>query len=93
MEKYDLAAGTSQCAQIYYEKLVKGINDMDLKKWEHDIKNAEDKRLHDRSVMDILGAKDLPKDLAAAADIPDVDSSHRSDTEWIQLALNIEEKQ
>ena len=87
-----VAAGTCECAQRYYQKLVQGIQKNDLSKWENEIKNAEEIRLQDRSAMDILGAKVLIHVPAAAGEVEENGNS-ASDVDWIQLALTIEEKQ
>lgn len=93
VDKFNVAADTSQLARGYYEKLVKGISDIDLKQWEKEIKTAEDTRLEDRSVMDILGAKEPGHDQSTSAAASEGECEHGSDEEWIQLAMNIEEKQ
>ena len=43
--------------------------------------------------MDILGAKQLVKDTVAAAASADITSGDSSITDWIQLAIEIEECQ
>lgn len=63
----------------------------DISNWEEEIKKAEDERLYDRSVMDIIGARDT-KNVPAAAPVDECDFRD-SNFEWIQLAINIEEKQ
>jgi hypothetical protein len=88
-----VATTTLLSANRYYEKLVDGVNDIDLRQWEDEIRHAENTRLQDRSVMDILGAKSLQRDQAADEAQSDNGSGHKSDIEWIQLAINIEEKQ
>jgi hypothetical protein len=86
-----MAAATSGSAESYYRKLVETINADDLSHWEQEIKKAEDERMYDRSVMDIIGARDT-KNTPAAASIDDCDVPI-SNFDWIQLAINIEEKQ
>jgi len=71
---------------------VNGISDVYQDKWEKEIKKAEEMRLEDPSVMDILGAKDLPKEDTTAAPREN-NSAHGKIEEWIQLGINIEEKQ
>ena len=63
----------------------------DISHWEQEIEKAEEERMHDRSVMDIIGARDS-KDIPAAASIGNGDG-RESESNWIQLAINIEEKQ
>lgn len=67
------------------------INVDNILHWEDEIVNAEEKRMDDRSVMDIIGARDT-KNVPAAASIGISDGAV-SDSDWIQLAINIEEKQ
>ena len=47
--------------------------------------------MHDRSVMDIIRARDS-KNIPAVASIGNGDGPE-SESNWIQLAINIEEKQ
>jgi len=71
---------------------VNGISDVYQDKWEKEIKKGEEMRLQDPSVMDILGAKDLPKEDTTV--VPrENNSAHGKIEEWIQLGINIEEKQ
>jgi hypothetical protein len=71
--------------------LVETINVADILNWEQEIKKAEDERMYDRSVMDIIGARET-KNVPAAAPIDERDCPD-SNFDWIQLAINIEEKQ
>jgi hypothetical protein len=80
-------------AQAYHKKLIEGISGVDLQTWEAEISRAEDMRKQDKSVMDIIGAKqpqchdaDGPEDAAGAknADPPE---------QWLRLAIQIEQKQ
>jgi hypothetical protein len=64
-------------------------------KWDEEIKKAEECRLNDRSVMDIMGAKEFQNRGAAG---PETSTSPKNfedgkDIEWIRLGLDIEEKQ
>jgi hypothetical protein len=93
VERYLQAAETSQIAQKYYNNLVQGIDPIDQNEWERQIQNAELTRLQDRTVMDILGAKQLVTDTVAAAASADITSRDSSITDWIQLAIEIEECQ
>ena len=76
---------------------MKGINYIDIEKWDREIKEAEAGRLNDRSLMDIIGAKEIHREAAAAATCTSAsdtgENTNGTDIEWIQLALNIEEKQ
>lgn len=93
VDKYNVATSTRLSANRYYEKLVEGINEIDLRQWEKDITHAESNRLRERNVMDILGAKPLQRADTAANFQSDSGHGSKSDDEWIQLAINIEEKQ
>ena len=61
--------------------------------WEDQITSAERNRMEDRSVMDILGARQPVEEEAAASNQSDDNTSRGSITEWIQLGIDIEEKQ
>ena len=88
-----MAAGTYQCAEQYYHKLVEGISDRDQEIWEKEIQHAEETRLHDRSVMDVLGAKEHPPEEAAASEHSKDTFGNQTGNEWIHLGITIEEKQ
>lgn len=90
-ERFGYAAEMAETAKEYYLGLCSGINAMDMEEWETNIKLAEDLRLEDRSVMDILGATQVNEEhgLDQAEEGPAVGAV----AEWIQLAINIEESQ
>lgn len=81
----------SRTADEYYAKLVIGIASADLTRWQEQIENAERNRMNDRSVMDILGASRPTAEPAAAN--PPTRTSNDSILHWIQLAIDVEEKQ
>jgi hypothetical protein len=91
-KRYIQAAGTSESANLYFQNLVKGIDAADQIEWEHQILNAEKNRLLDRSLMDVLGAKEHQNEPAAAATSNHI-LARDSVAEWIQLGIEIEEKQ
>jgi hypothetical protein len=93
VDRYKEAAETSQKFQMYYEKMVQGISNEDLVEWEEKIQTAESARMRDRSVMDILGAKEIEVEVSAASQQSDPNLEHGSVAEWIKLALDIEELQ
>ena len=93
VERYLQAAETSQIAEKYYNNLVQEIDPIDQNEWERQIQNAEITCLQDRTVMDILGAKRPVKDIVAATASADITSRNSSITDWIQLAIEIEECQ
>jgi hypothetical protein len=72
---------------------VKGISTSDLEAWELEIQIAESSRLNDRSAMDILGAREFNEDVSAASGVSDQQVEAGSAGEWIELAIDIEEKQ
>ena len=92
IDNYNLAAGTSECADAYFSNLTDGISQANLLRWEAEIVEAETKRMNDRSVMDILGAKEVHHNTAVSTSAI-VDVGPETAADWIQLALNIEEKQ
>jgi hypothetical protein len=92
VDRYDQAAETSETANLYFRKLIKGINVTDQEEWEKGIQDAESNRMRDRSVMDILGAHQ-PEDQSAAPSQTNSNMSRRSVAGWIQLGIDIEEKQ
>lgn len=92
IDKFNLAAGTSECADAYFSNLTDGISQANLQRWEADVMEAEAKRMDDRSVMDILGAKEV-NHIAAVSTSENIDVGLETAADWIQLALNIEEKQ
>jgi hypothetical protein len=86
-----LAATTSESAEQYYQNLIKGINIRDLEEWEQGVNEAERTRLMDRSVMDVLGTQ-LPTNTESIAQ-KDGAQVNGSVAEWIQMGIEIEEKQ
>ena len=93
VERYNQSVETSNTANQYYEKLIKGINSKDIREWDIQIQDTENNRMHDRSVMDILGAKQQVDMDAAASRTSSQKASRGSVAEWIQLGMEIEEKQ
>lgn len=86
-----MAATTSESAEQYYQNLIKGINIRDLEEWEQGVNEAERTRLMDRSVMDVLGTQ-LPTNAESIAQ-KDGAQVNGSVAEWIQMGIEIEEKQ
>ena len=81
----------TQTANQYYSNLVLGISPGDLTTWQGQIEHAEKERMRDRSVMDILGAvrpTTEPTAASAAEALVDDTIGH-----WIQLSIEIQEKQ
>ena len=90
-ERYLQAAATSEFAQQYFQDLNKGIGNRDREEWEKAIQKAEESRLHDRSVMDIMGTQRLPYSEPVAHQ--NVNDGKGSAVDWIKKAIEIEEKQ
>jgi hypothetical protein len=82
----------TQTCQDYYSRLTAGIDPNEVTEWEGEIANAERQRLNDRSVMDIIGSATLPVTLNAEPDLTPMEVREAS-SEWLQLALQVEEKQ
>jgi len=57
------------------------------------IQHAEQTRMQDRTVMDILGAKQLQQDNVSSAASSNISAGDSQITDWIQLAIEIEECQ
>jgi hypothetical protein len=81
----------TETANEYYTKYTRGIPPEDLQQWERAIDNAEIHRMTDRTVMDIIGATQPSS--AMPNHTPDRAISRGDVTEWIELALMLEEKQ
>ena len=78
-------------ADQYYTNLVEGIPLTDINEWTIQIEYAEQHRMEDKSVMDIIGAGNVPTAPESASEDEDSDVSIVS--EWLQLAIEIEEQQ
>lgn len=91
MAAYLTASETTHTADQYYSNLVAGITADELGKWQGQIEQAERDRMEDKSVMDVMGAA-RPATEPATANTPSqqVDDSV---IEWIQLAIQVQEKQ
>jgi hypothetical protein len=74
-------------AEKYFGEMSMGINHGDLKKWEVDITQAEIQRGNDVAAMDIMAARDRSPVVRFPA------LQHNSFDNWVQRALDIEEKQ
>jgi hypothetical protein len=77
--------------KIYFSQLATSIKHSDRQRWEKEIKYAEDRRLDDPSVMDIMAAQQVDLD---NLQLPrDMEGTIASSAKWIQLAIDIEEAQ
>ena len=81
----------SLSANQYHVNLVQGILASDLGKWEHQISHAEQQRIQDITVMDIIGASKPSGEDRAQSGV--TGGAIGVVAEWIQLAIVIEEKQ
>ena len=82
----------SQTSDDYYTRLTAGIDPNDVQKWEQQVAHAEQQRIHDKTVMDIIGSLTVAKGVLPEPDSAPIETEVRS-VEWLQLALEIEEKQ
>jgi hypothetical protein len=82
----------SQTSDHYYTRLTAGIDPNDVQRWEQQIVDAERRRLHDKTVMDVIGSVTVPTTVVPEADSGTFDGDGGS-LEWLQLALEMEEKQ
>lgn len=74
----------------YYEQMSATVTTAFRNKWEIDIRRAESDRLKNPSVMDVMGAKETS---TGQNPIPSrVDLGH-SRSQWLTLAMSIEERQ
>jgi hypothetical protein len=78
-------------ADEYYTMYTRGVAHADVAEWERQMKEAEDKRMQNRTVMDIIGAQE-PHPERGTQNV-DSDLCRGPVFEWIQLAIIIEEKQ
>ena len=90
MDRFQESYSMVQETQKYYDHITSSIAKADLASWSSSIKAAEEKRLDDPSVMDILGAR--------RCDLSDHDNqtdNHLTSVadDWCRLALSVEERQ
>jgi hypothetical protein len=82
-----------QTTSEYYTKFTSTVSAGALKKWTKEIELAESKRLKDPSAMDIMRAHqtEMTADLAPSG--TNQNRSSEAATQWLTLALSIEERQ
>jgi hypothetical protein len=82
----------SLTSEDYFARLTSGIDPNHVTEWERQMVAAEQQRVHDRSVMDVVGSISVPD---ASPVAPNSETTLSSDitSEWLQLALVVEEKQ
>jgi hypothetical protein len=82
----------AQTSAHYYARLTAGIDPNDVQQWEQQMAAAERRRIYDKTVMDIIGSVKISN-----APLPEADSAANigdaRSLDWLQLALEIEEKQ
>jgi hypothetical protein len=89
-DRFIQATEMVQESKEYFQNISSTVSETLRMTWNQEIKAAEKKRLHDPSVMDILGAEQVK--ITAAPDHSRVRPSTAAD-EWLEFALAIEEKQ
>ena len=75
----------------YFRDVDAGVRSHLKQQWQEEIRNAEATRLEDRSVMDVMRVRDIPKAQilpATSLQAPEMPVQH-----WIQFAIDLEEKQ
>ena len=89
------AVAMSASASEYYEKLIGGISQADINEWEQQMSYAEANRLDDIKVMDIIGTREVEPETTGSARgaAESAQAISTSATEWLQLALDIQERQ
>jgi hypothetical protein len=88
---HDQSKEMSVTAAKYYRELADSIDSADIDKWEIEVSTAESRRMTDRAVMDIIGArKDVP---VPQPGIPRPNLARGTVLHWIQLAIELEEQQ
>src|SRR5271155_1971078 len=94
-DQYVHAVAMSTSASEYYAKLVSGISLADITWWEQEMSYAESNRLHDLKVMDVIGTCEVQPDTAGSTPAGSADAlgSCPAVTDWLQLALDIQERQ
>jgi hypothetical protein len=90
-KRYSQALISAQESSQYFEKLTSSVTMNDQEQWEQEIQLAESCRLADPSTMDILQVRGPEQNIEPNLAIEE--GAHTLVEEWIQMALNIEEKQ
>jgi len=77
----------------YYTQFTSTISAGALKKWTKEIELAESKRLKDPRAMDIMRAHQTELNGDSGPSLPNRNRSSEMGTQWLNLALSIEERQ
>lgn len=80
-------------ARDYHVKLMVGIPGEDLQRWEAEILHAERMRKQDKSLMDIIGAKQPESANATEAENAENAEDARGQHQWLRMAIEMEQKQ
>ena len=93
--RYVHAVAVYGSATEYYEKLITGISPADISEWEQEMSHAEANRLRDLQVMDVIGTREMEADFtgSTASGSGHLPGCSPAVTDWLQLALNIQEQQ
>jgi hypothetical protein len=86
------ASEMSSEAKSYFFRLTASVPAQDWQRWEREITDAESCRLVDPTVMDILGARDSPRDDISPVAV-EPEEAHTCTERWIQKGIDIEERQ
>lgn len=94
--KFEKATDMKDCADNYYAKISGCISATKRQTWENEMIAAEEQRLTDRKAMDILKARSIP--VSPAVPQPSTRTGTTVHPEatmenWIQMGLDLEEKQ
>jgi hypothetical protein len=77
----------------YYSKFTSTISAGALKKWTKEIEMAESKRLKNPRAMDIMRAHQTELNADSGPSVPHQNRNSELGTQWLNLALSIEERQ
>jgi hypothetical protein len=77
----------------YYTQLSSSVPAGGVQKWEAEIISAESRRLDNPKAMDIVGVKPVILNAGSARLKPNSNRLTGAVSEWLELALSIEERQ
>jgi hypothetical protein len=90
-DRYRMAREMVRECKAYYDQISSTILGSLKRQWEKEIKSAETERFENPSAMDILGAREMQS--APNDPMPDETRQPEYGTNWLHLALLIEEQQ
>jgi hypothetical protein len=89
--RYAQASAMAQTTREYFEKLSSAVSMANRRQWTEEIRHAESHRLADPTAMDILRVQ---KHKQNDKSMPYTEGrDHTLVEEWVQMALDVEEKQ